>query len=106
MKNRKGQFGTRVGFIVFSVMFIVLVSFLATNLNVGGVSCSDPSDQISQPDANSSSFQQVTDSANGLVNVLFGCSSQNQLLNGFFLALQAGMVLVLLMIIKDVIPFT
>lgn len=100
------MFGSRVGFIVFSVMFIVLVSFISVSLSVDGVSCSDPSDQISEPDANSSTFDQVTGSANGLTNILFGCSSQNQLLNGLFLALQAGMVLVILMILKDVIPFT
>lgn len=102
----KGQFGGRIGFIVVSVMFIVAVSFLATNLNVDGVNCSDPSNEISQPDANTSTFTQVADSANGLTNILFGCSSSNQLLNGFFLALQAGMVLIVLMILKDVIPFT
>jgi len=102
----KGQFSGRVGFIVTSVMFIIAISFLAVNLNVDGVSCSDPADQISQPDANTSTFTQVTDSANGLVNILFGCSSSNSLLNGLFLALQAGMVLIVLMILKDVVPFT
>lgn len=100
------MFGTRVGFIVFSVMFIVTASFLATSLDVEGIECDDPEELITQPDANTSTFQEISTQANGLTSVLFGCSSTNQLLNGFFLALQGGMVLVLLMILKDVIPFT
>jgi len=105
-KSRKGQFGSQTGFIVFSVMFIILVSYGANLMNVEGVSCSDPSNLIDQPDENISTFEQVYDSSSGLVDVLFGCSSDNQLLNGFFIALSAGMIVILLSILKDVIPFT
>jgi len=97
---------SRISLVLFAVLFVVVVSFASTSLSVEGIECSDPGNLISQPDANSTTVNEVTSSASGILDVFFGCSSQNPLINGFFLALQASIIIVLLMIIKDLIPLT
>jgi len=96
---------TRIGLILFAVLFIVSVSFTANALNVGGINCADPANEITQP-SNSTQLDKVVGAADGLVNVFFGCSSSNPLISGLFIALQAGMIIVLLFIVKDLVPFT
>jgi len=105
-KSRKGQFSGRVGFVLFSIFFIVLVSLAANQLRIDSVNCSDPSSLISEPGENATTVDKVVDPANSLVDVFFGCSSQNQVLNGIFTALKAGMIIILLFIVKDLVPFT
>lgn len=101
----KGQFSSQIGFVVFAVMFIVAIGYGATWFKVDGVTCGDPTGTLSTP-ANSTALDSVLDTANDLTSTVFGCSSTNQLLNGFFTALKAGIILVFLMIIKDLVPFT
>lgn len=96
---------SRIGLVLFTVLFIVTVSFTANALNVGGINCADPANEITQP-SNSTQLDQVVGAANGVVNVFFGCSSSNALISGLFVALQAGMIIVLLFIVKDLVPFT
>lgn len=97
---------SRISLVVFGVFFTVMISFTSTALNVDGISCSDPSELITQPDANETTVSEVTSNVQGLVNVFFGCSSSNPVVNGFFLALQAGIIIIILFILKDVIPLT
>lgn len=95
----------RIGLVIFTVLFIVTISYTANQLNVSGISCSDPGQEISQP-SNSTNLQNVVGTAEGVVNVFFGCSSSNPLISGLFIALQAGMIIVLLFIVKDLVPLT
>lgn len=106
MKRRKGFVNDRIQFMIFSILFIVGISSLATFIGVSGVNCSDPANILDKPSDNATTVDRVIGPANDLVNVLFGCSSQNQLLNAVFLSLQAGMILILLFIAKDLVPFT
>ncbi|MFB6226293.1 MAG: hypothetical protein ABEJ02_02990 [Candidatus Paceibacteria bacterium] len=102
----KGQFGSRVGFLVFGVLTIVTLSFVSAELGVDTVNCGDPSDILQQPGENATTVQKVIQPANDLVDVFFGCSSSNTLINGFFVALSAAVILIVLGIAKDLVPFT
>lgn len=97
---------SKISLVVFTVMFVIIISTGATWLNVDGVNCSDPANLITEPGDNTTSVDKVITQANGVVDVFFGCSSTNPTVNGFFLALQAGMIIVLLLIAKDLVPFT
>lgn len=103
--KRKGFFGSQVGFLFFGVMFIVFISLGATALDIDGVNCGNAAESLSPPE-NSTNLESALTSADGLVTIFFGCSSTNNALNGFFTALKAGVVLIFLYIIKDLVPFT
>lgn len=102
----KGQFGSRVGLLVFGVLTIVTLSFASAELGVETVDCSNPSDIVAEPGENATTVEKVITPANDLVDVFFGCSSSNPLINGFFVALSAAVVLIVLGIAKDLVPFT
>jgi len=97
---------SKISLVVFTVLFTIIVSTAASNLNVEGINCSDPTSIISEPGDNTTSVVRVIQPANDLVDVFFGCSSSNSIINGIFTALQAGIIIVLLFIGKDLVPFT
>lgn len=97
---------SRISLVFFTVLFTVILSASATYLKVDGVDCTDPSNLISEPDNNVTQVDKVIGQANSVVDVFFGCSSTNPVINGVFLALQAGIIIVLLFIAKDLVPFT
>lgn len=97
---------SRISLVMFTVMFTVLVSFMATAFNIESVNCSDPTDLISEPGEDPTSVDKLISLLNGIVDVFFGCSSSNPLINGVFLALQASIIIVLLVIAKDLVPLT
>lgn len=97
---------SKISLVVFTVLFIVTASTMANFFQVDGVNCTDPSNILEQPPSNATTVDKVVEPANDVVSVFFGCSSSNSLLNGVFLSLQAGIIIVLLFIVKDVIPFT
>lgn len=96
----------KISLVIFTVLFTIIVSSMTGFLGVDGIDCTDPSELIQQPPENSSTFDTAIDSGNNVIDVFFGCSSTNPIINGIFLALQAGIIFVLLFILKDVIPFT
>lgn len=97
---------SRIALVIFTVLFTVIVSTAATEFNVDGINCSDPSNLIQEPGDNTTSVNKVIGQANSVVDVFFGCSSTNTIINGVFIALQAGIIIVLLFIAKDLVPFT
>jgi len=97
---------SRIALVVFTVLFTIIVSSMTSFLSVDGIDCTDPSTLIEQPGNNATTVDKVIDPANDVVNVFFGCSSTNPVIDGVFLALQAGIVIVLLFIAKDLVPFT
>lgn len=97
---------SKISLVIFTVLFTIVISSVASFANVDGISCGNPTDLISQPDENITTFETAIDSGNSIVDVFFGCTSTNPIINGIFLSLQAGIVIVLLFILKDVIPFT
>ena len=97
---------SRISLVIFTVMFTIVVSSLATTLNVDGINCSDPANLIQEPSENATSVEKVIGPANDIVDVFFGCSSTNEIVNGLFLSLQAGIIIVLLFIAKDLVPLT
>ena len=102
----KGQLGGKTGFMMFSILFIVVVSTAANQFNVSGINCSDPADLISEPDENATTVDRVLDPANTLVDIFFGCSSSNPIVNGIFVAMSAAFIIILLYIAKDLVPLT
>ena len=106
MRKRKGFVNSGMQLMTIGILFIVGISFAANLLGLEGVKCSNPDDLLSEPSENATTVEKAIDPANSLVDIFFGCSSENQLLNAIFLSLKAGMVLVLLGIIKDLVPFT
>lgn len=97
---------SKISLVIFTVLFTVIVTSITSFLGVGGIDCSDPKDLIEKPPENATTFDNAISSGNAIVDVFFGCSSSNTVINGIFLSLQAGIVIVLLFILKDVIPFT
>jgi hypothetical protein len=95
---------SRVGFVVFGLLFFSTVSFFGEVLEVDAITCGDT--DVSNPGADVSTFDQIVSSLDNIMNLFFGCSAQNEVVSGLFTALGAGMVIVVLSILKDVIPFT
>jgi len=97
---------SKISLVIFTVLFTVIVSSMTAFLGIGGITCTDPSEIIEEPPENASTFETAIDSGNKVIDVFFGCNSENPVINGLFLSLQAGIIIVLLFILKDVIPFT
>lgn len=97
---------SRISLVIFTVLLTIVISTAANQFHVDGISCSDPNNIIEQPSENATTIDRVIGPANDIVDVFFGCSSQNPLVNGFFVSLQAGIIIVLLFIAKDLVPFT
>jgi hypothetical protein len=97
---------SKIALVLFATMFVVLTSFMATELGVEGINCSDPADLVTEPGTNTTSVSKIIDAGNSVVDIFFGCSSSNPLVNGLFISLQVGMIIVLLYLAKDLVPFT
>lgn len=97
---------SKYNLVLIGILFFIVVSTMANQFQVSGINCADPSSILSQPSENATTVDKVVGPADDLTDVFFGCSSSNPLVNGVFLSLSGAFVVVLLVIVKDLVPFT